>query len=138
MRLKAKLKRHKLNPKVLENLKSLELSLRAGHPKEAKETHEVDENGHSVAFKAYEINFSHKGYKPYLQVSFLENKTKYKKMFKNLASNSQKNPKKNIDKIGHEMVQDIRGTIKRFQLSPVGTTIGRIYGAVVFVHSKKH
>ena len=137
MRLKAKLKKTKLNPKVLKNLKSLQSSLKAGHPAEAKETHEKDKNGFTVAYKAYEINYSSKNYKPYLQISYLKNAKKYKKLFKNLAKKPAKTKAQNINKIGAEMVQDIKNTLHQTQLSPIGTTIGRLFGAITFVKNKR-
>ena len=133
MRLKAKLKRKTLNTKVLKNLKKLEVQLKAGHPKENPQTHEVDENGHSVLFKSHELNFTSKGYQPYLQIAYYQNRKKYAKLFKNLAKHPTAQTEKKLNAIGHEMVQDIKQTIKELQFSPVGTTTGRLYGAVSYV-----
>ena len=60
MKVNSKLKSKKFNQNLFRQIEALEGKIKAGYPKESKETFEEDLNGHTPLFKATEINFSEK------------------------------------------------------------------------------
>lgn len=137
MKVKGKLKSKKLNKKTFVSLQQLEQKVVAGYPTSNPKSHEKDENGHSAIFKAYQINFSNQNYVPYLQMSFANNINKYSKLYlKTLKFSSKKDFEKRLDKLGEEMVSDIKQTLKNTQTSPPSNKKGCIFGAVSFVKVK--
>lgn len=133
MRLKAKVKNKTLYKQVFADLKKLETKIKAGYPTENSQSHEVDKNGYSAVYKANQINFTDKNFIPYLQISYEDNKIKYQKRFMQIAKQSNKNLDKKLDKLGNEMVEDIKHTLSGIQHSPTSNNKGCIYGAVSFV-----
>ena len=133
MRLKAKVKSKKFYKQVFEDIKKLETRIKAGYPKENPISHEEDTNGYSAIHKANEINFTNKNFIPYLQISFEDNKIKYQKRFMQIAKQGNKNIDKKLDKLGNEMVDDIKHTLAGIQHSPTSNSKGCIYGSVSFV-----
>lgn len=137
MRLKTTLKKLKFNKKVFTDLKKLETKIKAGYPYENPETFEQDKNGFSAIYKANEINFTNSNFKPYLLISLNNNKIKYKKNFVFIAKSSQKKQIPLLNKLGADMVKDIKKTIKNNQLSPASNNKGCIYGSVTFAKVKR-
>lgn len=133
MRLKAKLKSKNFHKKVFQDLKKLETRLKAGYPDENSISHDVDTNGFSATDKAHKINYTDKNFIPYLQISFEDNKIKYQKRFMQIAKQGNKNINKKLDKLGNEMVDDIKHTLAGIQHSPTSNSKGCIYGSVSFV-----
>lgn len=133
MRLKAKVKSKKFYKEVFQDIKKLETRIKAGYPDENSISHDEDKNGYSAIYKANEINFTSKNFIPYLQISFEDNKIKYQKRFMQIAKQSNKNIDKKLDKLGNEMVDDIKHTLAGIQHSPTSNNTGCIYGSVSFV-----
>lgn len=137
MRLKGTLKSSKLNKKLYSDLKKLEGKVKAGYPKENSKSTELDSNGYSAIHKAYEINYANQNFIPYLQIAYQNNIIKYKRKFKAIAKSSARSQDKKLDKLGLEMVNDIKSTIKEIQHSPASNSKGCIFGAVTFSRVKK-
>ena len=132
MKINSKLKSKKFNQNLFRQIEALEGKIKAGYPKESKETFEEDLNGHTPLFKATEINFSEKNYIPYLQIVWEDNKIKYKKKFASIARQPLKKQPKLLDSLGGEMVKDIRQTLFNIQVAPQDKR-GCIYGSITFV-----
>lgn len=137
MRIKGKLKKQKLNSKIFKDLQKMEGKIKAGYPKENSKSHDTDQNGFSALYKANEINFSDKNFKPYLQISYGDNIIKYKKSFVRIAKLAHSKQDKKLNKVGEEMVKDIKSTLSDIQASPISNNKGCIYGSVTFSRVKK-
>jgi len=137
MRINARLKSKKINTKILRDLKNLETKINAGYPAKSQASNEKDLNGATVLEKAYEINFSNKNYTPYLQNSYNNNIIKYKKEFVKIAKSKATKQIKKLDKLGEEMVNDIKEEISRTQTTPSSPNQGCIYGSVSFERKNK-
>jgi hypothetical protein len=136
MRINAKLKSQKLNKKIFQDIKKLETKIKAGYPKENPQSSAVDKNGYSATHKAYKINYENKNFVPYLQISYENNKIKYQKRFMTIAKQGNKKLDKKLDKLGSEMVSDIKHTLAGIQHSPTSNSTGCIFGALSFVRIK--
>lgn len=136
LKMKGKQKSKRLNKKTFVSLQQLQQNVTAGYPTSNPKSHEKDRNGHTAIFKAYEINFSNKNYVPYLQMSFEKNKNKYSKIFFKAIKANRKTFDKKLDKLGEEMVGDIKATLQQTQKSPPTNNKGCIFGAVSYIKAK--
>ncbi len=137
MRIKTKLKSQKIRKNTIESLKKLETKISAGYPSNNPASYEKDLNGDIAIEKAYKINFTDKKFTPFLQVSYQNNISKYKKTFTGIVKSPIKKQNKKLDLLGKNMVEDIKETISITQLTPSSTNKGCIYGTVNFERVKK-
>lgn len=137
MRVKTKVKSKSFNKKLFADLKAQEQRIKAGYPKESPSSHEKDVNGFTALEKAYEINFANKDFIPYLQIAYTKNKIKYHKKYIKIASLPPKQQGKMLDKLGADMVNDIKQSLANYKFSPLLTGKGLLFSAISFKRVKK-
>lgn len=133
--IKSKVKRSRVstNSKVIKQIKAIAGTIKAGYPKENKQSFEVDENGYTALDKAVCINYSDEGYRPYVKVAYKRNEKKYQGRIIAIAKAKNRAKARALkEDLGREMVADIKVVLREFKIAPANSSAGTIDSTISY------